>query len=298
MYHYFIINPVAVRIQHEEVIEILKDILKTESYAYNVTEHVWHARQLAFEAAANHADIRIYSIGGDGTLNEVANGIVESGNKEAVLVPIPLGSGNDFVRSLGYKKEKDLRKLIDRAVSCSYIEIDLCKANDRYFLNISSLGFDAQVVANAIAYKKNKFIPKGLAYYLSVFTTFVRMKFYPLTITVDDKETFDNNTTLLAVANGRYYGGGIIPVPGADIQDGCFDVCLVDKVRRIKVPIFFPMYAKGNHGKLKEVNFFKCRKLHVKCNNGFVSLNIDGELSKVKEVLFEVVNRKIRVGQI
>ena len=153
MYHYFIINPVAGRIQHEEVIEILKDILKTESYAYNVTEHVWHARQLAFEAAANHADIRIYSIGGDGTLNEVANGIVESGNKEAVLVPIPLGSGNDFVRSLGYKKEKDLRKLIDRAVSCSYIEIDLGKANDRYFLNISSLGFDAHV-ANAIATKE------------------------------------------------------------------------------------------------------------------------------------------------
>ena len=98
-------------------------------------------------------------------------------------------------------------------------------------------------------------------------------------------------------ANGRYYGGGIIPVPGADIQDGCFDVCLVDKVRRIK-SYFLSDVRKGNHGKLKEVNFFKCRKLHVKCNNGFVSLNIDGELSKVKEVLFEVVNRKIRVGQI
>ena len=58
---------------------------------------------------------------------------MESGNKEAVLVPIPLGSGNDFVRSLGYKKEKDLRKLIDRAVSCSYIEMNLCKANDSTF---------------------------------------------------------------------------------------------------------------------------------------------------------------------
>ena len=72
-------------------------------------------------------------------------------------------------------------------------------------------------------------------------------------------------------------------------------MCLVDKVRRIKV---LSDVRKGNHGKLKEVNFFKCRKLHVKCNNGFVSLNIDGELSKVKEVLFEVVNRKIRVADI
>lgn len=298
MYHYFIINPVAGRIQHEEIIEILKEVLKNESYEYNVTEHVLHARQLAFEAAVKHEDVRIYSVGGDGTLNEVANGIVESGNKEAVLVPIPLGSGNDFVRSIGYKKETDLKKLIDRAVNCPYIDIDLCKANGRYFLNISSLGFDAQVAANAIAYKKNKLVPKGLSYYLSVFTTFIKMKFYSLTITVDDERTFDNITTLLAVANGKYYGGGIIPVPGADIQDEYIDVCLVDKVSRIKVPIFFPKYAKGNHGDLKEVHFFKCKKIYVRCNNGFVSLNIDGEITKVKEVLFEIMNQKIRIGQI
>ena len=298
MYHYFIINPVAGRINHEEIIEILDDILKTESYEYNVTEHVLHARQLAFNAAMEHKAVRIYSVGGDGTLNEVANGIVESGNKEAILVPVPLGSGNDFVRSLGYKKPKTLRELIEKAISCSYTDIDICKANDRYFLNISSLGFDAEVVSNAARYKKNKFIPKGLAYYLSVFTTFIKMKSYPLVITVDEEKIFEKRITLLAVANGKYYGGGIIPVPSADISDQLIDVCMVDKVRRIKVPIFFPMYAKGKHGSIKEVNFFKCKKLLVQCVKGDVALNIDGELSTTKEVLFEVLTDKLRVGQI
>lgn len=298
MYHYFIINPIAGRLNADEVIRILEEICKDVAYSYDFSKQVLHAENLAYEACSKHKDIRVYSVGGDGTLNEVANGVLKSGNRDAILIPVPLGSGNDFVRSIGYIKKDSILNLLKKALTCDFDEFDVCLANNRYFLNISSLGFDAQVVANALKYKKNKLIPKGLAYYLSVFTTFISMKSYKVIVTMDDKEPEHRRITLVALANGKYYGGGIIPVPQADLKDGILDCCLVDKVNRIKVPIFFPKYAKGEHGSLKEVHFYKCKRFHLKCEEGEIAFNVDGELSYTNEVTFEICDNKIKVGLI
>ncbi len=293
MFHCFIVNPIAGRINLDAVLNAVTDICQSNKLEYSciTTEYAGQAETIAYNMAIKHESVRIYSVGGDGTLNETANGLLKSGNKEAALIPVPLGSGNDFVRSTGYKVKLPLEQLIEKAVNCNVDEIDVCKAND-----ISSMCFDAKVVINSLAIKKIKFIPKSLAYYISVFTTFIKMEPYNLNISVNGNYIYTKPMTLVAVANGKYYGGGIIPAPDADIKDGLIDVCFVEKVKRIKVPIFFPRYVKGKHSGIKEVSFIKCKNLHVKCEMGDIALNIDGDVYMVNEVLFTICDEKLKIG--
>jgi YegS/Rv2252/BmrU family lipid kinase len=300
MLHFFIINPVAGRINKESVVKHITSTCDSLNYNYSIklTEYSGHAEKLAYDIAKNESDLRVYSIGGDGTLNEVANGILKSGNLNVSLIPVPCGSGNDFVRSIGFKRETKFEDIFKLALNCKTDLIDVCTVNDRYFLNISSMGFDADVVLNSFKFKKNKMLPKRLAYIFSVFSTFITMKEYVLKITVDDMYLGSKSMTLLAVANGKYYGGGIVPAPDADIRDNLMDVCLVEKVMKVKVPVFFPKYAKGKHGSLKEVSFIKCKNLRITCLNGEVPLNIDGEVSYANELIYNISDKKIKIGML
>jgi YegS/Rv2252/BmrU family lipid kinase len=282
MKHLFIINPEAGKRKAKGMVPEIMRILdeKQEEYFIEYTEYHGHATEIAKKYAKTE-DFRIYSLGGDGTLSEVLNGIVGSGSSLAV---IPAGSGNDFFRSISDNNTTDILR---RTINGSEKVIDIGKVNEKYFLNISSVGFDAEIGHNADALKQKPLIPSNAVYILSIFTTILKNRTYDLKISIDGK-SFSEKLLLAAISNARYYGGGVLPSPEAKIDDGLFDICTVKSLSKLKILRLFPKYIKGAHGILEEVSFYKCKKLEISCNEP-IPLNIDGEISAAFSAVFEIV---------
>jgi diacylglycerol kinase family enzyme len=141
--------------------------------------------------------------------------------------------------------------------------------------------------------KKLPFIKGSFSYILGILITLFAFKSHKLNIKIDNYEV-NTNTTLIAVANGKYYGGGMMIAPGAIINDGILDICLITKVNKIKLLALFPRLIKGTHQGIKEISFLKGKTVHISSEDD-IALNIDGEVSKVKEVCFEILHKGIQV---
>ncbi|QNU67047.1 diacylglycerol kinase family lipid kinase [Ruminiclostridium herbifermentans] len=289
MQHIFIINPKAGKGKALEMIPIIREYFKdkAEKFIIQITDHPGHATEIARKYSAIE-DCRIYSVGGDGTINEVVNGI--AGTQSALGV-IPAGSGNDFIRSL--TSAYDIKDILVRTIKGEEKSIDLGKVNDNYFINISSIGFDADVVFNADKFKKVPGITGSMAYVISIIYTVIKKKFCKVKINIDDRR-MENKILLAAIANGRFYGGGMLAAPEAKIDDGLFDICLVSEASRFKILRLFPMYIKGQHGKLDEVEFLRGKKIQIESDE-VLSLNIDGEIFSSSKIAFEIIEKGIKV---
>jgi YegS/Rv2252/BmrU family lipid kinase len=289
MKHIFIINPKAGKGRATELIPFINECFKdkSEEFILRLTEYPGHATEIAKECSSSE-ECRIYSVGGDGTVNEVVNGI--AGTKSSLGV-IPAGSGNDFIRSIA--NSYDIRELTIRTISGKDKYIDLARVNDKYFINISSIGFDADVVFNADKFKKVPGITGSMAYVISIIYTVIKKKISKVKLHIDDRE-LELNLLLAAIANGRFYGGGMLAAPEAKIDDGLFDICLVSKASRFKILRLFPMYIKGQHGKLDEVEFLRGKKILIESDE-VLSLNIDGEIFSSSKIDFEIIEKGIKV---
>lgn len=292
--HIFIINPVAGKINANKIKLAIEEVCSERNipFAVEVSVYPGHCTEIAKSWCIKGAS-RICSVGGDGTINEIVNGI--AGNSQNVILSfIPCGSGNDFVRSLGYSSGLSIKQMIIASLTDVTRDADLCMVNNRYFINIASVGFDATVADNAKKLKKIPLLPSGLSYIISVFVTLIILAPYRIKMVIDNSNELKQNVTLVAVANGKYYGGGVKAVPHADPFDGKLDVCVVDKISRINVIKFFPKYIKGTHGNMKVIKFYSGGKIHL-TSERMIPLNVDGEINYTKEAIFEVCNEKIRV---
>jgi len=290
MKHIFIVNPAAGKGKSLEVIPFIQECFKDreqDELFIEVTKYPGHAAEIAREYASAE-ECRIYSVGGDGTVNEVVNGI--AGTSSAIGV-IPTGSGNDFVRSL--HPEMDIKALIAQSIDGIEKSIDLAKVNDKYFVNISSIGFDANVVFNAMKFKKKPGITGSMAYVLSIIYTVFKHKINRIRVDIDGSK-FEMDSLLVAVANGKYYGGGMMPVPGAVLDDGMLDICLVSEVSRRTILTLFPKYMKGQHGILKPVSFQKGQRVRIESDEE-LCLNIDGEIVTSRAINYEIIKSGIKV---
>jgi len=311
MKHLFIINPVAGKGKALEFIPKIEKLFssrKNDVYFIETTERPGHATELVRNYVSRDT-YRVYSLGGDGTLNEVLNGLAGSDSSLAV---IPTGSGNDFVKSLENYSLFDIHHTSQKEVANSTLKedlrisllkslvdgeerpVDIGKVNDRYFINISSMGFDAIVVHKTNTLKKLPFVTGLLAYILGVLFTLISYGKNMVSISIDGK-TMEVNTLLIAVANGKYYGGGMQPAPSADIYDGILDICLIRSVGRLRILKFFPKFIKGQHEHVKEVSLHKGREIKITSHKK-VALNIDGEVSIVNgETLFQIIPGAIKI---
>ncbi len=290
MKHIFIINPAAGKGKSMGLVPFINECFKdkvNDELVVEVTKYPGHATEIA-KAHSGSGECRVYSIGGDGTVNEIVNGIAGTASSLGV---IPTGSGNDFIRSL--HSETDVRGVIVRTINGVERSIDLAKVNDKYFVNISSIGFDANVVYNANLFKKKPGITGSMAYLLSIIYTVFKHKICRIKVDIDGKK-IDLDALLVAVANGKFYGGGIIPAPAAILDDGLLDICLVSEVSRLKILNLFPKYMKGQHGEIKEVSFFKGRKIKIESDEE-LCLNIDGEIVSAKTIDFEIIEAGIKI---
>lgn len=290
MKHIFIVNPVAGKGKTLSVIPEIKKYFEDnpeDTYKILITERKGHAVELSRQATALGTG-RIYSVGGDGTLNEVLNGMIQS---DFCLGVIPMGSGNDFVKTLC--PGVDLCSSLSKTVRGTETRVDCAKANNTYFINVASVGFDAEVAQNTTKFKNLPLIPGSLAYILSTLYTVVRNKPYKIKYKMNDVENTSSHL-LIAVCNGKYYGGGFLPAPGADLHDGLFDICRIDYVKRRTILKCFPKLLNGTHNTMDVVNMHKTARLHIQSEQE-LCLNLDGEISKTKEIIFELLPHSLKV---
>lgn len=289
MKHLFIVNPAAGKGHSIKYLKEIENLFnhRKEEYVLEITKGVGDAINLVRDYVKKE-DYRVYSIGGDGTLNEVINGIIPS---KSSLGVIPAGTGNDFIKSL--YNSKDYRNILLNNVEGKEKLIDLAKVNNRYFINISSVGFDAEVTKEARSLKKKRFIPSSLAYVISIFKTIFKFKGMNIQITIDEK-TIERKALLVAVANGKYYGGGMKVTPEADIEDGLFDICIVKDLSKFKILTLFPKLIKGTHDSIKEVEFFRGNKIEINSDKN-IPINVDGEIFENDNIVFELMPKSIKI---
>jgi diacylglycerol kinase (ATP) len=292
LHHVFIINPIAGKGRAVQMIGDIKSKFKDfiQSFEISITEAPGHATEIAKKAVSNGEAVRIYSVGGDGTLNEIVNGIAGFPNVELGI--IPCGSGNDVARYL--YPVTDPIKLIKVLPVATSKTIDLGKLNGNYFFNIASIGFDAEVVRNSRYFKRFPLISGSMSYILGVLVTLINCKKYKLKITLDNTTPIEKEFLLTIFANGSYYGGGMLAAPSAKMDDGIFDFYLVESLPRRRILRFFPLFQKGRHENMEEVSVSRGTRATVESAAPF-PVNIDGEISLETHVSIELFPKHIKV---
>ena len=212
----------------------------------------------------------IFSVGGDGTLNEVLNGIVGSNN---MLGVIPTGSGNDFYKTLD--KIYDLNPIVD-----------IGKINDRYFINVACFGIDAEIAKNTEIMKK-KNVPSSQIYNASILYTFFKYKFKEIELNIDNAIKKDK-FTIVTICNGQYYGGGYRMAPNASVTDNLFDIYYVDQIKKIEMPNLILKLKSGVHEQSPKIHKVQSDCIVIQSENDIIC-NIDGETLINKRYEIELI---------
>ncbi len=244
----------------------------------------------------------IVSVGGDGTLNEVVNGFFDNGvmiNQSAKLGIIPGGTGGDFIRTLDYPKDYiEACQVIARGQSEL---IDLGKVNffnhnaspiSRYFINVAGFGLDGAVVDRVN--RTSKFFGGFLSFLYGTIAGTLQFQSFPLTLEVDGQLVHEGMTSVVTVANGQYFGGSMQIAPGAVLDDGIFEIVIVEGLTKGRLLRCLPTIYKGAHGQFPEVSFL--RGIRVKATSPErVLLDIDGEQPGILNAEFSILPKVLNI---
>ena len=271
MKYYFIINPISGKINKQLLEKNIREACLKRQVPYKVmyTKKTGDAQYLAKKIPDE--ECVVFSVGGDGNLNEVPNGIAKSENK--ILGNIPTGSGNDFDKTL-------------KQYQNGILNIDLGKINNRFFINVACLGLDADVANNISFIRKKKWIPVSQRYNASLVYSYFKYKFKDLKITMGETQV-ENSCTILAVGNGQYYGGGFRIAPHALLEDGMFDIYFVEKLPKPKIIPILIKLLRGKHENSEYVTRFSENKIIIDTDE-LCTFNVDGE--KMTSNHFEIIN--------
>ena len=268
MKYVLIINPASGKTDYNKIKENIIKTLENEDYEIYETKAPKEAIQIA-NRFKNEENTIVYSVGGDGTLNEVVNGIAEGKCKLGI---IPTGSGNDFYRTLKEAQTENVR-------------LDLGKVNGRYFINIASVGMDAETCNNANKIKSK--IKLHSSYYLALIHTFLTFKSKSLKLKID-KNVYAGDYIIAAICNGKYYGGGFKIAPVASFDDNQFDIYLVSKAGKLKLIKILLALLKSEHEKYNEVRKYTGKNITITSENNLI-VNIDGEITISKNIEIEMI---------
>jgi diacylglycerol kinase (ATP) len=281
-----ILNPIAGTVKNVDTVRERFGILKAERF--HVTREPGDAKKFASEAS--DFDL-IVSAGGDGTLNEVVNGIAQGGCNAALAV-VPLGTGNDFARTLGVPNSVDA--VIEQILEGKTRAIDLVRVTSdrvRYFVNVSSGGFSGVVDEKLTPEMKRTWGP--LAYLRGAAAAFPELRGYTTTIALDDAESFELDLYNVVVANGRYVAGGIPVAPEADIADALLDIVLIPERGPAELAILAAQILVGKHLGSDAIIFYRAKKIAIKSRPG-MWFNVDGELIGNEPATFELLPGALR----
>lgn len=293
MKHILIVNPAANKGRAKNFIEPFKKVCIEKEFDFEIveTKYEGHATSIVKHYAHDKKDhCVIYSAGGDGTLNEIANGI--AGSLTATLAVLPGGSGNDFYKTAFGEQTDDYEGIIREVIDSNDERIDYGVINnEKVFTNIASVaGLDA-IVANEVNEQKNKGLMKNKMiykniYYLILIKNILTFKAPKLEIELGDGTKIPQKVTIVTICNGKYYGNGIPISPNSELNDGKFDVCIADETPRLKILALLQKVMKGEHLNLPEIHFYQTDYVKVKCCDGSAYCNIDGEIIDGEEFEF------------
>lgn len=289
-----IYNPVAGRgrIARDELHAKIKRRAGDVPFEIVETNSTCNARDLA-RAAISHGATVVAAAGGDGTLGEVLNAVHGTRAKLGVL---PMGTGNDFARTLGIGTNLD--DAIQTLFGDNSRAIDIGRATyggqSRLFLNIAGCGFDSLVARRINAGRAHpvwRHVKGVTAYLAAAALELRRLRAARFRLTLDG-ELFDTRALLCAVANAKSYGGGMQVAPDASLDDGLFDICVIQDATKIEFARAFPGVFKGAHIHHPRVIMRRARKVEMWCDRTWPVL-IDGELVGTPPMTFEVLPHAI-----
>ncbi len=284
---YFIVNPVAgggrTLAAFEKVQKALDE--KGVEYAIVYTPGPFTATALA-KAALDGGERCIVAVGGDGTMNEVAAALA---GRDVTMGMLCFGTGNDLARVLGLPTEP--MAALEVLLAGDTRLMDTGRANDRVFLNVAGIGFDVDVLLATLRHKQR--FRGMLPYMLGIFDALAHMRTLHMTIQANG-ETFREDTLLIGVGNGQYFGGGMRAVPTADPFDGLFDVYVVRKVGVFRFLTLLPAFVKGKHAQKRCVRHFRTKELCISCPEDCM-LDIDGEVTEHTPARFTLLPASLRL---
>ena len=260
-----------------------------------ISERPGHLPELARRAVAEGASLLVV-VGGDGTVNEVANGIADA--KDVELAVIPRGTGWDFVRTHGIPRK--LEGAIDTARTGAVRELDLGRVTYRswageeessYFANIGSAGMSGAVAKRANATTKT--LGGKVSYAWATFAVFARWRPDEMRVVVDDEERSGRMHDVV-VAIGRYFGGGMKICPEAAPDDGVFDVLLIGAVTKRDLVLTLPKIYRGTHLPHPKAELLRGRTVEIDGAEP-VPIQLDGEQPGTTPVRFEIVPNALRL---
>ena len=293
MKHVFIINPTAGKADSRQKIYDMADALRTKhdlDVQCILTKKQGHATEIARRLCDSGEELRFYACGGDGTVNEVANGII--GYDNAAMTAIPVGTGNDFLKNFGDDLEKfrDAENLWDGP----QFPMDAIDVNGRVALTIACSGIDARVARDVHKYSESPLLDGKGSYIYSLAVNFLFKGIGThWTITLDDVTT-EGDWSLVSVCNGRYYGGGFMPVAEARMDDGVLNTLVVREVNRRTFLNFVGPYSRGEYAKFPEYAHCSCPKVvHIHSEKPDIVTCLDGESVVNSDVTIKLHDKKL-----
>jgi YegS/Rv2252/BmrU family lipid kinase len=282
IYARLIVNPTAGAGKTAKYWPQIKQLLKKIGvrFEHDLTEAPGHAIELA-RAAVGKGYKFIVSVGGDGTINEVVNGIYETGNiKDIALGIIGTGTGGDYIRTIGVSR--NFQQSCERLLHPDKIIVDLGMVEHtiggqpkrRIFTNFAGMGFDAEVVKATT--KKFKSLGSVPSYLMGLLTTLICYRNREITLKIDGKEESRKICTII-MSNGKYGGGSMFIAPQADIKDGLFDVVIIGDVSKPDLLASLPRIYRGTHLTHPKVTLKHGRVVEIQ-SKSIAALQADGEL--------------------
>ncbi len=279
----------------------IRKILKNRSRSLkeNFTRRVKHACEIARDLACKKVPM-ILSVGGDGTFNEIVNGLMMMPlSQRPELIMLPLGSGRDFSRTLKISSAyHDALTVIDRYKT---IAVDVGQVSfkergrewHRYFVNVLDVGLGGLVV------RISEQLPKNLGgfavYMISSLSALVCFRPVPMKIFVDDQLVDEGKINIVGAANGQFFGGGMHIAPMAAIDDGFLEILYVKEPNLIKFVerVLMKVY-QGRHLEYNRVYYQRAQSLKIVCQRTML-VEVDGELEKASEIGISIIPRALKI---
>ncbi len=307
-----IVNPAAADGATEENWPKIASDLRTHFGAFTVafTEAIGDGRRIAAESASQGTKL-IIACGGDGTISEVANGIIDS-KQESELAVLPSGTGGDFRRTLGLSTNVAAAARALRDAKTRKIDVgrtifvnDAGERETRFFVNVASFGMSTAVLDRTSSGESKKWIPafaprklgNKISYAAATVQTTLQSEPTEIYLEIDDQEERRLRVAELAVANARYYGGAMKIAPDAKFDDGFFDIITIGDASAFRILANAPRLYFGAHLRMDEVTHTLAKQVNARPVNKDkeVRVEMDGEVVGRLPATFEVVPRALRL---
>ena len=299
----FIVNPQSGGGRTSKQWQKVERLLYKKDYCFDVqqTEGAMHACQIAKDALIKGYD-HIIAVGGDGTINEVVNGFFQNHdeiNPKAYLSILPMGTGSDFARVLPVSASADYAEKL--LTDCQEKFCDVIMANffswdgspqTRYFINVADVGVGCETCIRLN--EKSKVMGGFLSFLLSFLGVIFSFKSPEFKVEVDGELFYSGKSSLMAINNGKYFGGGVMIAPQALIDDGLLDIMLLKDANTIDFLTTLPSAYKGKHLDHPKIILTKGRQVKLS-SSVQIGLEMDGETPGTGDVIFEVVPAGIKL---